>query len=329
MHHLLKLILKILANRAILRYKPIVIGITGSVGKTTTKEAVFAVLSRKFWVRKNEKNYNNEFGVPMAVLGIDPAKLQNNRFGKASRLDLARLAARRVNYKLQTFCHALWLVYGWPEQKYPKALVLELAADRPGDIEYLVDIVRPQVGVITAVGEMPVHIEFYASPQEVANEKYELIRSLPSDCLAVLNYDDQTVLDMKEKSKAKVITFGFSNLANLWISDISYFAVEDNKNIGGLSFKINYASSFIPVRISGIIGQHQLYGVLAAVAVGINFGMNLVDISAALERIEVPRGRMNLLAGIKNSAIINDTYNASPLSTHAALDTLRDFAKAR
>lgn len=309
MRKILKFILKILAHRVIARYQPIVIGVTGSVGKSTAKEAIFSVLRKKFWVKKNDENFNNELGVPMAVIGIKP--------GSSKKETLIGLL------------NSLWLAWGL-KSDFPKVLVLELAADRPGDIEYLVDIVKPQIGVVTAIGEVPVHVEFYASPQAVAREKSKLIESLPSqNGLAVLNYDDQTVLEMQEKSKAKVITFGFAKEADVWVSDISYFVADDGKNIGGLSFKIHQDSTFIPARINNLIGSHQLYGILAAVAVGLHFGMNLVDISGALEDIELPHGRMNLVHGIKNSIIIDDTYNASPLSMHAALDTLRDFAKAR
>ena len=312
MQKLLKLILKFLARRVIERYQPTVIGITGSVGKTTAKDAIYSVLSRKFWVRKNEENYNNEIGVPMTILGIEPEKFKS------------------ITYKLSAITSSLWLSFGWPKSSYPRTLVLELAADKPGDIQYLADIVKPQVGVVTAVGEVPVHVEFYASSQDVAKEKSQLIKSLPMhNGLAVLNYDDQTVLDMKEKTKTDVITFGFSNLASIWASDISYFISEDSKNIGGLSFKINHGSTFIQAKVNNLIAIHQLYGILAATAVGLHFGINLIDISGAVENIELPHRRMNLLHGIKGSVIIDDTYNASPLSMHAALDTLRDFARAR
>jgi len=243
---------------------------------------------------------------------------------------------------LQSISRAIWLAYGWPKQQYPKFLILELAADRPGDIDYLVDIVQPQVGVVTAVGEVPVHVEFYASPQEVAREKGKLIERLPaSNGLAVLNYDDQTVLDMKEKTKAKILTFGLVLPSegvgpDVWVSDVSYFVAGNSvrmgssgtSQIGGLSFKINHGSTFVPARISNLISAHQLYGILAGVAVGLHFGMNLVDISGTFENIELPHGRMNLIQGIKNSTVIDDTYNASPLSMRAALDTLADFAKA-
>lgn len=350
---LLKFILKILAKRVIDRYQPTVIGITGSVGKTVAKDVIFTVLSRKFWVRKNEKNYNNEFGVPLTVLGIDPslstANIRPSNWGR-----LLKFWPKLIS--------GIWLAFAFFKATYPKFLILELASAKPGDIDYLVDIVRPQVGVVTAVGEVPVHVEFYANPEEVAKEKAKLIAQLPLNGLAVLNYDDQTVLDMGEHSRAKVLTFGFSNLADIWVSDIGYFVADGQPStvnhqpttinrqpstqevqpqesqefelpnlpaIGGLSFKINSGSTFVPVRVNNLVGLHQLPGVLSAVAVGLHFGMNLVDIVGALENVELPPGRMNLLPGIKNSIIIDDTYNASPLSTHAALDTLRDFTKAR
>ena len=215
---ILQFVLKILAKQAIRRYKPAVIGITGSVGKTFAKEAIFHVLNKKFWIRKNEENFNNEIGVPMAVLGIRSVL---NQGAIASKLKI-----------LTGLFGGIWLGYGF-RQKYPNVLVLELAADKPGDIKYLTDIVRPQIGVVTAVGEVPVHVEFYASPQAVAKEKSKLIEQLPLyNGLAILNYDDQTVLDMKEMTKAKVITFGFSNSADVWVSDTSYFVTDDGRNIG-------------------------------------------------------------------------------------------------
>lgn len=311
MRKVLKFILKIMAKRVIARYRPTIIGITGSVGKTTAKEAVYAVLSRRFWVRKNTENFNNEFGIPMAVLGINPDKFQ------------------AFSYKLSAISSALWLAYGWSGQKYPKFLVLELAADRPGDIQYLVDIVRPQVGIVTAVGEVPVHVEFYASPQEVAAEKAKLIEQLLAGGLAVLNFDDQTVLDMKEKTGAKIMTFGFGKEADIRVSDTAYYVSDSRDEIGGLSFKLGHVGSFVPVRVNGLAGMHQIYGLMAGAAVGLHFNMNLIEITGAFEHIELPHHRMNLIRGIKNTVIIDDAYNASPLSTHAALDTLRDFAGAR
>ena len=313
MRLILKKLLAILAKRVIARYHPIVIGITGSVGKSTAKEAIFCILNEKYWVWKNGENFNNEFGTPNAVLGIKSVGNDSKQGGK-----LTILAG---------VVKGFWLAYGL-RQKYPKFLVLELAADRPGDIKYLADIVKPSVGVVTAIGAVPVHVEFYASPQEVADEKSGLISALAPTGLAVLNYDDQTVLDMAVKTRAKIITFGFSDEAGVWVSDVSYFASDSGQTIGGLSFTIHSGNSLIQTRIANIIGLHQIYGILAGAAIGLRFGMNLAEISGALDNFKPPRSRMTLLKGIKNSVVIDDSYNASPSSVHAALDSLSGFAKS-
>jgi len=324
MRKLFKKILRILAKRVISRYKPIVVGVTGSVGKTTAKEAIYTILSRKMPSRKNEENYNNEFGIPMTVLGIPPLK--------------SKSIFERLNLIDQLFS-GVWLAYGWPQSHYPKALVLELGADKPGDIPYLVDIVRPQIGVITAVGEVPVHVEFYSSPQAVAKEKSQLIKNLPANGRAILNYDDEIVRVMQDTTKTNVSTFGFSKKADVRVSEVTYFINDAHppspvgyeragKKVGGLSFKIHQDESFIPARIEGIVAPHQIYSLLAATAVATHLGINLVEISEAFERIEFPKGRMRLLHGIEDSVIIDDTYNAAPLSTHAALEALKGFAAA-
>lgn len=311
MRKLLQTILATLAKRIISRYRPIVIGVTGSVGKSSTKEAIFAVLSKKYSVLRNTGNFNQEIGVPLALLGVEPfyktGKTLWNKFVFVGKL-----------------LNRFWLAYGL-KGNYPKYVVLEMAADRPGDIDYLVKIAKPSIGVITAVGNIPVHVEFYASPEEVALEKSILVRNLPQGGLAVLNCDDQAVLNMKNDLRAKIVTFGFSDKADVRASGISYFVDENSKKIGGLSFKIYKGNSFIPIKLKGIIGIHQIYAILASTAVGINLGLNLVDISESLESIELLECRMTLRKGIMNSTIIDDSYNASPIAVQAALDTLKKF----
>jgi len=307
MRLLLKFILKLLSKAVIKKYKPLVIGITGSVGKTSTKEAVFQVLRKRFSVRANDANFNNEIGFPMAILGLKtPGKL---------------IWIKNILSSIK-----LLLV---KDRFYPKVLVLEMAADRPGDIKYLVNIARPKIGIITGVGELPVHVEFYSGPDQVAKEKSELVKSLPGDGLAILNHDDEVVYDMKDVTKTKVITFGFEDNAEISASDLRYFFENsDSKEVrAGLSFKVSNKKSTVPFRLNNALGRPQVYSVLAATAVGLYFGMNLVEISQTLENFDFPPHRMKLLKGINNSFIIDDTYNASPLSVHAALDTLKDFGE--
>ena len=303
MRSLLQKILKILSKAVIKKYSPLVIGITGSVGKTSTKEAVFVVLKNKFNVQANDASFNNEIGFPMAILGLKtPGKL----------IWILNLLE---SFKLLVF----------KSKDYPEILVLEMGADKPGDIDYLIDIARPKIGIITAVGELPVHLEFYSGPEEVAKEKSKLIQALPTNGLAILNYDDEIVFRMSDLSRAETITYGFNVGADIKASDLSYFIDSDLRIGGGISFKASFEKSVVPFRLINALGKHQIYAVLAGIAVGLHFKMNLIEISQALEKLEFPKQRMKLVRGIKNSWIIDDSYNASPLSTHAALDTLREF----
>ncbi|PJE51016.1 MAG: hypothetical protein COV29_01950 [Candidatus Yanofskybacteria bacterium CG10_big_fil_rev_8_21_14_0_10_36_16] len=316
----LKFILRKAAKRTIQRYKPTVVGITGSAGKTMAKEAIYTVLSHKFKVRKNAENFNNEIGVPLTILGVDP------------RLSTANIKPNNWPRLLKFWWNlfpAFWRAYGPFDPNYPEILVLEMAAAKPGDIDYLVDIARPKVGVVTTVGDIPVHVEYYPSPSAVAKEKARLVEALvDQNSLAVLNFDDKVVLDMQNKIKAPVLTMGLSSKADIWASGISYFVSDDGENVGGISFKVNKESTFVPFKVSGVVGIHQIYSLLSAVAVGLHFGINIIDASVALEKMELPGGRMRLIEGIKNSKIIDDTYNASPLAVHAALETLKSLADA-
>ena len=302
---ILQNILRRLARTAIQKYKPTIVGITGSVGKTTAREAIFAVLNKKFFVWQNSENYNNEIGVPLAVLGITPQR---------NKLKLIFEILRSAFY-----------AYIGDRKWYPTHLVLELAADRPGDIARLCEITRPKIAVVTAVGDVPVHVEHYESPEEVAHEKSYLVRQETQ--LVVLNTDDPIVARMRELAKAPVVSFGFSSEANYRASDPAYFM--DGDRVGGLAFRVNFGESFLPIRLPAVIATHQIYGVVSALAVGAHLGMNLIDMSDALEALHIPHGRMELVRGMRHTIIINDSYNSSPLSLKAALDTLKEFPGKR
>ncbi len=308
-------ILRILTKRALARYKPVVVGITGSVGKTSTKEAIFTVLHRNFFVAKSDANTNNEIGVPCAVLNIEPSGTRDRHATWQSR--------RRF---LIGILRSIVLAYG-PRRKYfPKILILELGADKPGDMAYLSELLKPQVAVITAVGEVPAHVEFYENPEAVAKEKALILAYVGAGGFAALGADDPIVLAMKEKVRGPVMTFGFSPDADLRASDLAYY-MQDN-HIAGLSFKVHKGETFVPIRVPGLIAPHQIQSILAAAAVGLHFGMNLVELGNTLESYQAPGHRVELLAGINGSTLLDDTYNASPLSAHAALEALHEFGTA-
>jgi UDP-N-acetylmuramoyl-tripeptide--D-alanyl-D-alanine ligase len=296
---LLIFILKILAKATLWRYRPTVVGLTGSVGKTSSKEAIFAVLKNKFNVRRNQKNYNNELGVPLTILGQETG---GQSFFHWLKVIIAG---------------SLGIVY---TRNYPEILVLEMGADKIGDIAYLVSFVRCHIGVVTAIGAIPVHVEFFQGAEQVAQEKANLIKSLDKDGWAVLNFDDERVRAMVTKTKAKVFGYGFHPDADLQTSQLE--AHLDDLSQAAMNFKVDYRGSNVPLRLPGLSGVHQICPVLTAIAVGLIFKMNLVEISQALKNYQLPAGRLRLLKGIKNSWIIDDTYNASPVATLAALEVL-------
>ncbi|MBU1290112.1 UDP-N-acetylmuramoyl-tripeptide--D-alanyl-D-alanine ligase [Patescibacteria group bacterium] len=307
---ILQYILKILSQIILWRYRPRVVGITGSVGKTGAKEAIYRVLRRHFKARRNIKNYNNELGVPLTILGSETGGNSVWRW-----LKIFLKASKTI----------IW------EKNYPEILILEMGIDKPGDMKYLMSFVPVDVGVMTAIGEFPVHIEFFPEKGRLVEEKALLLKSLPAGGLAVLNYDDLSVRmvgdDLPEK--VRVIQYGFGEGADLRIDNYQMRIGDLEKNDFGINFKIDYKGSAVPMRLPGVLGKQQASTAAAATSVGVFFGLNLVDISRAVKRYRALPGRTNLLKGIKNSYVLDDSYNASPLAVLAALDILEEVGDSR
>jgi len=303
--------LKFLAIKTIIKYQPGIVAITGTVGKTSTKEAVYAVLRQWRRVRASRGNFNNEIGLPLTILG-DWTEIKGLFFWPR----VLAISLKNLVFKVG----------------YPEILVLEYGADRPGDIRYLLDIARPQIGLVTALGDIPVHVEFYTGPEAVAREKSRVIESLPVAGFAILNFDDEAVLNMQEKTRAHIITFGFGKNAEVRISNFEVRNEElpaGGSRPVGVSFKLEHNGSFVPIRLNGAFGKAQAYAAAAAAAAGLAFGLNLVRVAEALQYYQPPPHRMTLLPGVKGTFIIDDTYNASPLSTQAALETVSDLPARR
>jgi UDP-N-acetylmuramoyl-tripeptide--D-alanyl-D-alanine ligase len=343
---ILKSILKQLARLTVWRFKPKIIGITGSAGKTSTKEAIYAILKNYRRVRKTEGNLNNELGIPLTILG-DWSDEELKLVSRDTPAGTEKI--KKLFFWIKVIVSALIRVLFLRKSAYPRVLILEYAADRPGDIKYLLKIARPQIGVVTTVGEIPVHVEFFSGPEAVAREKSKLIESLPANGFAVLNFDNEIVMEMRERTRARVITFGFSEGADLRINNLDLTQINadltqtnaDNISVNqrsnqresawhevpvGISFKLEYAGSVVPVVLRNVFGKAQAYAAAAGACVGLIFDLNLVEISEALSNnYQSPKNRMNLIRGIKDTYIINDTYNASPISMEEALNTLRDL----
>src|SRR3989344_1129500 len=294
---ILENILRMMARMVLWRHRPLIVSITGSVGKSSTKEAVALVLSRNYSVRKAEGNYNNEIGIPLTLIGV--------RSGGGSYLSWVRV-----------FFQWLWVVIF--SVRYPEIVVLEMGIDRPGDMEYLTSFIPVSIGVVTHISSS--HIEFFGSLGAIAKEKGKLLGSLPENGFAILNADDGLVVKMRDKTRAKVITYGFGEGASLRVDNVLFH--RDAKHVEGFSFKINYAGKTLPMRLPNIVAEHHIGAALAAAAVGIACKMNLIEIVSALETFAPLPGRLCLLPGKNGMILLDDTYNASPASTRAALSVV-------
>lgn len=301
MKYFVKKFIQFLSKRILHKHKPEVVGITGSVGKTSVKEIAVGVLARSFRVRGAASSYNNELGLPLTIIGEEsPGR---------SVIGWLRVLGKGIGLAFKR------------DKNYPEVLVLEMAANQPGDIESLLNIAPCHVGVVTAVS--PSHLKFFKTVKKVAQEKRLLISDLTRNDYAILNRDDAEVFEMRKKTDADVISFGFHPEADVRTSDMSVKFSEDGRHWPeGVFFKVIYNGSIVPMYLSGIIGEHSIYRASAAIAIALVFGMNLVEISTALKDIKMPPGRMRILPGIKDTLLIDDSYNASPVAVKAALETL-------
>jgi UDP-N-acetylmuramoyl-tripeptide--D-alanyl-D-alanine ligase len=282
------------------KYKPKIIAVTGTVGKTSTKDAIFTVLSKSIYVRKSEKSFNSEIGVPLTILGCENG--WNDPF----------IWLKNIFVGIDNIIF---------NAHYPDCLVLEVGADHPGDIQSITKWLKTDISVITKIGDVPVHVEFFSSPEEVLKEKSYLVKALKTDGTLVLYTDDRKASTLSEGVTQKIISYGISNLSSVRATDVE--VVYDNEKLPkGMFFKLNYQDQSIPVRIDGILGSQQIYPLLAGASVGIALDISLKNIVSSFENHEAPRGRMNILKGINSSIIIDDTYNSSPDALREGLHTL-------
>jgi UDP-N-acetylmuramoyl-tripeptide--D-alanyl-D-alanine ligase len=294
--------LSFFAGKVVRKYKPLVIGVTGSVGKSSTKEAIALVLRDKFDLRCSFQNYNNEIGLPLTILGVDSPRKDIFKW-----FQLLFVIFRLLVFKI----------------KYPQVLVLEMAADHPGDIAYLTKIAPPQIGVLTAIDLA--HTEFFKNIEAVAKEKVNIIKKLKDQDWAILNIDDPRVKKIKNCTSGKVLTFGLSPAADLRAIDVRIdqsLSPEGVPLLKGLLLKVKYKGSLVPLFLPRLINEAQIYSVLAGIAVGLSLGFNLIELVKSFSDYQILPGRLQVIKGIKKSIILDDTYNSSPRAVQSALATL-------
>ncbi len=297
-----------LESRLVLKkYKPKVVAVTGNAGKTSSKDAIAAVLSSDFTVWKNEKSYNSDLGIPLTILNCKNA--WSNPLGW-----------------FKNIMEGLMLLL--LPHKYPEWLVLEVGADKPGDIGKFAAWLAPEVVVVTRIGETPVHIEFFSSRNELIAEKSKLAKALRPGGTLVLNADDPDVLAMRGLAKtARVITYGFSPEADVRASNYSVSYAESGQSLlpAGISWKIDYLGNIIPIKVPGVVGRNNVYSALSAFAVGASRNINLLTVGESIAKYERPVGRLKLIHGLKNSTILDDTYNSSPAALELAIESAHDI----
>ena len=291
------------ARLVLKKYKPRIIAITGNAGKTGTKDAVAAVLGSEFFIWKNEKSYNSDIGIPLAILHCKNA-WSNPLFWLKNIVE---------GFVLILFPH-----------NYPKWLVLEVGADKPNDIGKFTAWLCPDIVIVTRIGEIPVHIEFFKSREELVQEKSKLVTALKPNGTLILNADDPLVLGMKNLSKlSRVITYGFSLDSNLRASNYHVVYPENETSLvpNGIAFKVDYLGNIIPVRIGGVVGKQNVYSALAAFAVGLSLNVNFVSMLDSIIKYERPAGRLRLINGLNGSVVLDDTYNSSPAALELAMES--------
>lgn len=246
-----------------------VVGITGSVGKTSTKEMIAAVLEEKYNVLKTKGNFNNELGVPLTVFGLRPDH---------------------------------------------EIAVLEMGISDFGEMHRLAKIARPDTCVITNIGLC--HLEFLKSRDGILKAKTEIFDFLESDGHVILNGDDDKLITVRDVKGIKPLFFGVDNHQGVWADEI------ESKGLKGISCRIHAGEESFKVLIP-IPGRHMVYNALAGTAVGLTYGMNMEEIKKGIESLQSLSGRFHIIE-TGNRTIVDDCYNANPVSMKASLDVLQD-----
>lgn len=285
------------------RKRPVVVAVTGSVGKTATKDAVYTALRRFRPTRKSERSYNSELGVPLTVLG-----LQN--------------AWQSPLGWLKNIIDGFFIAYF--TRSYPEVLVLEMGVDRPGDMKALTKWITPSVVVLTRFPKVPVHVEFFASPDEVIREKMQLAAALPPDGILVFNGDDEAVRSRAEGVLQRTISYARYSEADVRATNdrVEYDAADTPR---GVTFTLTVEGVSNEVSVLGGVGVQHAYACAAAMAVANAFALNTDAVAAQLRTFTPPPGRMRILEGVKDTVLLDDTYNASPIAGERALQTLKEL----
>ncbi len=318
-----KFIRSVLTNlvRGILeRHSPEIIGITGNVGKTTTRAVLEEYLTRTEQnVRASRENYNTDWGVIFTIIGVEPPGRNPFRWGSVI------FKAFQIRYLTS---------------EYPDVLVLEVGIDAPGDMDAFVDLLYLDVVILTNIGTHPVHKEFFTDAKAVAKEKLKLVDALTPDGTLIYNADEPHFAHLKRRrnSTGTILTFGTGEEADFRAGSVSQSLAweSEREEVHGsalvpyLSFTVKHRRASLPMDVPYLFVESQVYVVLPTIAYAVTKGANMVNINDALSVPPTP-GRLRFLEGVSGSVLIDDTYNAAPAAMKQALNvfTALDTSDAR
>lgn len=268
------------AQKKLKRLKPKVIAITGSYGKTSTKDILSHILSIKYKVLKTPGSFNT----PMGICKIIRGELK-------------------------------------PEHEI---LIVEMGAREKGNIKELCELVKPEIGIITAIG--PQHLEMFKTIENIINTKYELIESLPTNGIAAFNNDDENCKRLADRTvDKKVLRYGInenSKKLHLMAKDIS-------TSSQGICFSAQNSKGGAVLYRSKLLGRHNVYNILAAATVALELGISLNKIAEIIQKLEPLPHRLQLIQGVGGVTVIDDAFNANPVGAKIALEVLGEFKGGR
>lgn len=273
MEHLFQLKYKILARKKVESLKNLkVVGITGSFGKTSTKNFVNVILSEKYNVLMTPASFNTPMGL---------CKVINGDLNEKHDIFIAEMGARYV-----------------------------------GDIKELCNIVRPDIAIITSIGQQ--HLETFKTIDRIRNTKFEIIDALPKDGLAILNADDEQSMKRIEKVRTKLITYGIENDADIKASDIKTSGL-------GTGFTISDKNGNRIECTTMLLGKHNIYNILAAVCAAVEFGLTFEQIKSGIAKIQPVEHRLQIIPTNNGITVIDDAFNSNPVGSKMALDVIGEI----
>lgn len=252
-----------------------VIGITGSYGKTSSKNILNEILSSKYITRPTPKNYNTPYGLMMTI----------------------------NNYM----------------DKFDQILIAEMGAYTRGEIKNLCDFVKPKYGILTIIGEA--HMESFGSQENIQKAKFELIESLPEDGIAILNKDDKLQVEYPLQNKVKVKWIGIDN------KEADVYATNLKCGRNGMEFDCHYSNGVVHLK-TRLLGSYNIYNILAGVALGLEFGIDINDIKSSVLSLKSTEHRLELKK-VGDIYMLDDAYNSNPVGASGALDVLKSMNGTR